>query len=188
MGRYAHFSAAGETCEQHEYKFWSAIQESEIPWGKEEVTRYVQEYDEDEADDDELTKKERKTWRKHAEKQYSEVEWEALPEDVKGLLCERVEESYSASDDDSDLPAYKKEVAELAECLGVPVFDHKEGEDLSKALLEYDDMLWQKTELLEFTEKGDDHHLNKHLADLSLKTTICALLARWKSYHVTYEV
>lgn len=188
MGRYAHFTAGGLVCygETHEYKFWACVQNSEIPWGKEEVQYEVQEYDEEIADDESLDEEEREMWRDYEGDFYTQKQWDALPHKVRRLLNDKTEEHYTASDDNTNLAAYWEEVRALAKELGAPVCEFVKDKDVEKAMDEYENVLcppggWGRL--------GDEEEkaLSVRFADLCLKTTICWLLERWGSYEVTYE-
>lgn len=216
MGRYAYFSTSRETTDQRfEYKFWFGIQDSEIPWAKEYISYYVPEYDEDEANKDEMTEHQREIWKQWAEEEVYE------PDDLSDEQKEVIEsvgfENYNAEGeaDDDELQLHELEVKILAKKLGVEVFKvdteiHESWQDSYDAYNEY---LWTKMNeavpekppafvaqenpnptpeenkafVERFKKYAIDRQLQKQYADLALKTLVLHYLKTFGNYYCHYE-
>ena len=106
MGRYAYFHSTNKTkapeAETVCYKFWFACQSSEIPWARDSIQYFINDYDEDHGLD--LTPEQDAWWQKHADDYYPDPS--SLPNDIKEILDDIGHEQYVAEDDDSDLDEY----------------------------------------------------------------------------------
>lgn len=177
MGRYANFTSTSKKVGHHEYKFWFAIQDSQIFWANEWKSYALPDYDEEAAKYLDLDQDDREYWENHQNESIHEDEF------PNGLREAGFEEN-NAECDDEDLEEYWKDTNEDADTFGLPHLTRNEGESWLDALQRY------QTEVI-FAEDAktpqDDKATLARLADLHLKTTICCLLEEWGSFSCVYE-
>jgi len=172
MGRYAYFH--GDSGEGYEYKFWVATQESRIPWADHFEDQYIPEYDEYEADAKEMSEEHKAIWEKYSDSHVS-FESEELTQEEAEVLNEIAITEYNASDEctKEELQERWAEVNDEAKKMGVELFNQLDGESPEDAIDRY-------YITLICSEENGDH--NSDLADLYLKTVICAMMPKF-GYH-----
>ena len=184
MGRYAYFR--GDSGVDYEYKFWVATQESRIPWASHFEDQYIPEYDEYEADDKEMSEEHRELWKKHADS-HLDLESEELTYEEIQVLEGLSQTDYNASDYFSKEKLQERwaEVNDEAKKMGLELFSQLEGESPEDAIHRYYDTVIRPV------EDGDHNSLiisDTDLADLYLKTVICAMMPKFGySYECHYE-
>lgn len=193
MGRWARFSCTKRSTGEdftHEYKFWFGTQDSNIPWVENYHRKEVRDYDEDAADDAELTEEQRAIWE---ERQNTEFFEDEETDERLAFLDDFCDNDNTADDTDADLPRYWKEVGELAAELGVEPLVVPEGAEAIPLLEKWEQWEGEQGPLaaahdrIYKLDKEVREQLLPKLADLHLKTTICALLTDCGSYSCYYE-
>jgi hypothetical protein len=189
MGRWAYFH--GDSGVSYDYKFWFGTQESHIPWADHFEEQYIPDYEEDEADDKEMSEEHRELWKKHADSHVSFESEELTYEEIQ-VLEELGQTDYNASDYCSEEKLQERwaEVNDEAKKMGLELFSQKEGESPEDAIDRYYETIIAPVEEANgFGSAGKDFgSANKDLADLYLKTAICAMLPKFGySYECHYE-
>jgi hypothetical protein len=172
MGRYAYFR--GDSGVGYEYKFWVATQESRIPWADHFEEQYIPEYDEYTADYNKMSEEHKELWKKYADSHLN-LESEELTYEEAEVLMGLSQTDYNASDYFSEEKLQERwaEVNDEAKKMGLELFNQKEGESPEDAIDRYYESV------ISSVEDGDD---NQDLADLYLKTVICAMMPKF-GYH-----
>jgi hypothetical protein len=176
MGRYAHFTSPNGSQSFH-YKFWLGVQDSSICWANEFLRYWLYEYDEEQADEHNLSEEARQFWQDNAD---TEVEEHNLPEELQVVACQQ----YMACDNADDLDSHLEETDALARSLGLEPFPRPEEEDW----LDYVDQYLEKQIDPLYKVNEDDYETKKKLADLHLKVVICSILHDWCSYDCSFEI
>ena len=189
MGRYARFRANKGSLD-YEYKFWFAIQDSGIPWASEHISYYVPEYDEDQAESDELTPEQREIWKEWSEETVNGAIDEFSPEQ-REVLEQVWFEQYSAELEEEDIEEHEKEVDYVVKMLEVDKFDFSTPSDqFEEAFQTYEDYLYEQGKI----KSGDADA--KVLDKLSMKlyaylaiTTVCLYYQKnHGGFSVSFEV
>lgn len=189
MGRYAYFH--NNVSEQsHEYKFWFGIQDSDIPFARNTLVYKVAEYDEAEADAQELTEEEKKIWEEHAECSYETLK--GFTEEEKEVLEFKSSLEYYADDtaDDIELCRRWKLVKARGTRLGLLPYWCKTNESLLEALYRYEQEVIDvyNARLERVSDPAKKRKLQSRLADYHLMLTTCCILSEWGgSYHCYYD-
>jgi hypothetical protein len=189
MGRWAYFH--GDSGVDYDYKFWFGTQSSHIPWANHFEEHYIPEYDEDEADDKEMSEEHKAIWEKHSDSHVS-FEWQELTKEEAEVLNEIAITEYDASDEctEEELQERWAEVNDEAQKMGLELFSQKEGESPEDAIDRYYETVISPVEEANgFGSAGKDFgSANRDLADLYLKTVICAMMPKFGyNYGCHYE-
>jgi len=186
MGRWAYFH--GDSGVDYDYKFWFGCQDSHIPWAECYKEYLIPEYDEDEADDQEMSEEHKAIWEKHSDSHVSFESGELTQEEVD-VLDEIAIAEYNASDEctKEELQERWAEVNDEAKKMGLELFSQKEGESPEDAIDRY-----YETIIAPVEDKNQESNrfgtANKDLADLYLKTAICAMMPKFGyNYSCHYE-
>jgi len=182
MGRWAYFH--GDSGVTYDYKFWFACQGSHIPWADHFEEQYIPEYDEYTADYNEMSEEHRELWKKHADS-HLDLESEELTYEEIQVLEGLVWTDHNASDYCSKEKLQERwaEVNDEAKKMGLELFSQKEGESPEDAIDRY-----YETVISPVIKHNVCGSANSDLADLYLKTVICAMLPKFGySYECHYE-
>jgi len=182
MGRWAYFH--GDSGVDYEYKFWFACQCSHIPWADHFEEQYIPEYDEDEANDKEMSEEHKAIWEKHSDSRVSFESGELTQEEAEVLEgLSWIEHNASDECTEEELQERWAEVNDEAKKMGLELFSQKEGESPEDAIDRYYD-----TVISPVIKHNVCGSANSDLADLYLKTVLCAMMPKFGyNYGCHYE-